>query len=140
MLTELRWQKEQELMQSVFPQFKPYARCSLGGCESQVDPVSAWELAEVSGTCPFFGFEGHLKGCRTGRAYRVVLEAEPASYPQCPPNVYLEPMVGHCWIGVSSRRSLCVTRAWRPAQSTFANTLLVVVKYLEEHDGQPDAV
>jgi ubiquitin-protein ligase len=139
MLTELRWQKEVELMSGVFPQFKPYARCSVDGRECQVDPASACELSE-KGTSPFFGFQGRLKGVKSGRVYRVVLEAEPQKYPQCPPNVYLDPMVGHCWIGVSSRRSLCVTRAWRPAQSTFANTLLVVVKYLEEHDGQPDLI
>lgn len=139
MLTELRWHKERELMRSVFPQFQPYARCSVGGLENQVDATFACGILDL-GTSPTFGFEGRLKGPKTGRVYRVVLEAEPNTYPQCPPNVYLDPMVGHCWIGVSSRRTLCVTRSWRPAQSTFANTLLVVVKYLEEHDGQPDAV
>ena len=139
MLTELRWQKELELMRSVFPQFRPYARCSAGGMDTRVDPASACNLAEM-GTTPAFGFEGRLIGPVSRRLYRVVLEAEPSTYPQCPPNVYLDPMVGHCWIGVSSKRTLCVTRTWRPAQSTFANTLLVVVKYLDEHDGQPDAM
>lgn len=38
MLTVLRWQKEQELMQSVFPGFKPFVRGAV------------------------FGFHGRLKG------------------------------------------------------------------------------
>lgn len=28
-------------------------------------------------------------------------------------------------------------REWRPARSTFANTLLALIKYLGEHDPQP---
>ena len=137
MLTELRWRKERELMQDVFPQFKPYSRRAVTGFESEVGFLSEWERDE-SGRRSVFGFEGCLKGSKTGRSYRVVMEAEPEAYPQCPPNVTIDPAVGSCWIGASDRRNLCVTRTWQPAQSTFANTLLVVIKYLEEHDGQPD--
>ncbi len=112
MLTDLRWQKERELMQSVFPQFKPFVRR------------------------PAFGFEGWLKGSKSGRVYRVVLEGDEATYPQSPPDVRMEPNVGHHWLG-QERRRLCVYGKWRAATSTFANMLLAAVKYLEEHDGQP---
>ncbi len=139
MLTEMRWQKERELMHNVFPQFNPYARWLDRGGEEHASPASAWELTDASGAS-VFGFEGCLKGRKSGRVYRVVLEAHPQTYPQYPPYVFLDPAVGSCWIHVSSRRALCVTRDWRPARSTFANTLLVVIKYLEEHDGEPDAV
>jgi hypothetical protein len=112
MLTEVRWQKEQQLMQSVFPQFKPFTRGAGFG----------------------FGFEGYLKGPRSGR-YRVLLEADEVTYPQCPPNVRMDPQVGEHWIEHGGQRVLCATRNWQPARSTFANTLLAVVKYLDEHDG-----
>ena len=111
MLTEVRWQKEQELMQSVFPQFKAFTQESC------------------------FGFEGRLKGQRSGRFYHVVLEGRQASYPQCAPSVRMTPSVGPYWIGEGERQKLCVIREWQPARSTFANTLLVVVKFLDENDG-----
>jgi len=113
MLTEARWLKEQELMRSVFPQFMPFMRRSS------------------------FGFEGHLKGSRSGQRYRVVLEADQRSYPQCPPNIHMEPRIGHHWLG-DRRANLCVIKTWYAARSTFANTLLAAVKYLEEHDGVPE--
>lgn len=112
MLTEVRWQKEQELMRSVFPQFKAFLNH------------------------PDFGFEGYLKGPKSGRLYRVVLQADSASYPQSPPNVGMSPRVGEHWIDHRGRRALCMTRNWQPARSTFANTLLALVKYLGEHDGE----
>jgi hypothetical protein len=111
MLTEARWQKEQELMQSVFPQFKPFTRHTE------------------------FGFEGFLKGPRSGRLYRVILEADQATYPQWPPNVCMDPKVGDHWVEHRGSRALCVVRDWQAARSTFANTILAVVKYLHEHDG-----
>lgn len=111
MLTDVRWQKEQELMRSVFPQFKPF----LNGRE--------------------FGFEGRLKGPRTGQVYCILLEADRTSYPQLPPNVSMKPRIGDHWIERKGRRALCVIREWQPARSTFANTLLTVLKFLHEHDG-----
>jgi ubiquitin-protein ligase len=111
MLTDVRWQKERELMQDVFPQFQPFVEQAT------------------------FGFEGYLKGPRTGRFYEVVLEADQTTYPQCPPNVRMKPIVGEHWIESRGRRALCVTRNWQPARSTFANTLLAVIRYLDEHDG-----
>jgi hypothetical protein len=113
MLTETRWQKEQELMQSVFPEFRPFTRGSR------------------------FGFEGYLKGPRSSQIYGVTLEADQGTYPQLPPSVCMQPRVGIHWIGEDERRSLCMEREWRPARSTFANTLLALIRYLDEHDPQP---
>ena len=114
MLTEARWQKERELMQSTFPEFEPFTR-------------------DAS-----FGFEGHLKGARSGRCYRVILEAEQDKYPQVPPNVFMDPRIGVFWIGPEDHRRLCMQKEWRPARSTFANTLLGVVRFLDEFDRAPD--
>ena len=50
MLTDSRWQKEQELMRGTFPEFAPFMTKSR------------------------FGFEGYIRGCKSGRVYRVVLE------------------------------------------------------------------
>jgi len=111
MLTELRWEKEQALMRGVFPDFQAFNRDSC------------------------FGFQGCLKGKKSGRVYQVVLEAEQATYPQYAPHVRMEPNLGHYWIGEGLARRLCVTRDWQPARSTFANTLLVAIKFLEELDG-----
>ncbi len=110
MLTETRWQKEQELMRSVFPEFIPFTRGSR------------------------FGFEGCLKGPRSNQVYRVTIEAEEAIYPQAPPMVRMVPRIGIHWIGEGDRRRLCVQKEWRPARSTFANTLLALVRYLDEQD------
>lgn len=111
MLTENRWQKEQELMQSVFPQFIPFSNHS------------------------GFGFAGHLRGVRSGQLYRVALEADPLTYPQCPPDVRMTPRIGDHWVDHRGRRTLCVVRDWQPARSTFANTVLAVLRYLDEYDG-----
>lgn len=111
MLTDVRWQKEQELMRSVFPQFKPFTRRG------------------------DFGFEGHLRGPRTGQVYSVLLEADHRTYPQLPPNVCMRPRIGNHWIDRNGRRALCVLRQWQPARSTFANTVLAVLRFLDDHDG-----
>jgi len=89
MLTEARWQKEQELMRSAFPEFAPFMQNSK------------------------FGFEGHLK------------------------SVFMNPRLGMCWIGADDRRRLCMQKEWRPARSTFANTLLGVIRFLDEFDPAP---
>jgi hypothetical protein len=112
MLTEIRWEKEQELMRSVFPEFQPFRR-------------------EAG-----FGFSGRLRGQKSGRTYRIVLEAAEASYPQIAPRVRMYPRLGIHWIGDRERR-LCMEREWRPARSTFANTLLAVIRYIDEHDEEP---
>lgn len=113
MLTENRWQKEQELMRSVFPEFIPFS--------------------ENDG----FGFAGCLKGHKSGIVYHVTIEAAHTTYPQCPPSVFMEPRIGTCWIGTEGHRKLCMDREWRPARSTFANTLLAVIRYLDEFDREP---
>ena len=113
MLTETRWQKEQELMHSTFPEFTPFTKSER------------------------FGFEGYLKGSKSGNPYRVTLEADQKSYPQCPPSVFMNPRIGMFWIGAEDRRRLCMQKEWRPARSTFANTLLAVIRFLDEFDPDP---
>ncbi|HUB34186.1 MAG TPA: hypothetical protein VMA31_14190 [Bryobacteraceae bacterium] len=113
MLTETRWQKEQELIREIFPEFRPFTSGSR------------------------FGFEGYLRGPRSGTVYRVTMEGEQSAYPQWPPRVDIEPRIGIHWIGDGDRRRLCMEREWRPARSTFANTLLAVLRYLNEEDPQP---
>ncbi len=113
MLTDARWQKEQELMRSVFPEFTPFTRGAR------------------------FGFEGYLKGARSGQIYGVTIEADHATYPQLPPRVGMQPRIGIHWIGDGDHRRLCMEREWRPARSTFANTLLALIRYLDEHDPEP---
>lgn len=112
MLTEPRWLKEQELMRSVFPEFTPFRK-----------PKG-------------FGFEGYLKGHKSGHRYHIRLQADQTTYPQCPPAVFMHPRIGMYWIGAQNRRQLCMQKEWRPARSTFANTLLGVIRYLDEFDPQ----
>ena len=116
MLTETRWQKERELMQCTFPEFTPFTKNDR------------------------FGFVGYLKGSRSGTLYRVILEGEQRAYPQCPPSVFMDPRIGMYWIGADDRRRLCMQKDWRPARSTFANTLLGVVRFLDEFDPDPGSV
>lgn len=113
MLTETRWQKEQELMHSAFPEFTRFTKSDR------------------------FGFEGYLKGSRSGDLYHVILEADQENYPQCPPSVFMDPRIGLYWIGAGDRRKLCIEKEWRPARSTFANTLLAVIRFLDEFDPEP---
>lgn len=113
MLTEARWRKEQELMHSTFPEFDPFTRSDT------------------------FGFEGYLKGARSEKFYRVVLEANQRTYPQYPPSVFMNPRIGMYWIGADDRRRLCMEKEWRPARSTFANTLLAVIRFLDQFDPAP---
>ena len=113
MLTETRWQKEQELMNSTFPEFTPFTHNDR------------------------FGFEGYLKGYKSRNLYHVVLEGEQKAYPQCPPSVFMNPRIGICWIGADDRRRLCMQKEWSPARSTFANTLLGVIRFLDEFDPDP---
>lgn len=98
-------------MQDVFPQFKPFAN-NHG-----------------------FGFEGQLAGPRSGQLYQVRIEADETTYPQWPPNVSMAPKVGDHWVEHRGKRVLCAVRDWQPARCSFANTVLMVVRYLHEHDG-----
>jgi ubiquitin-protein ligase len=98
-------------MQGVFPNFKPFAKDHR------------------------FGFSGYLAGPRSGQLYQVRIEADEMTYPQWPPNVSMSPMVGDNWVEHRGQRVLCAVRDWQAARSTFANTVLVVIRYLNEHDG-----
>ena len=120
MLTVVRWEKELELMQYNFPKFAWFA-----------DP-------------PNFGFQGYLRGRRSGRLYEVVLEADERFYPAHKPAVYLNPPVGPHWIrpdhygwknGRRDLPQLCVPGdIWIPKLDNFGSWLLRVIEYLEKHD------
>ena len=121
MLTENRWRMERELMQYNFPEFTWFA-----------DP-------------PHFGFQGRLKGRRTGRLYEVVLEADERFYPQHKPAVYMNPTLGTHWVrpehygwknGRRNLPQLCVPGdIWTPARDSFGSWLLRTIEYLEKHNG-----
>jgi hypothetical protein len=94
---------------------------------------------------PRFGFQGYLKGERTRRLYEVVLETYENEYPSVAPVVFMNPRVGSYWYNGNGIHGvdryyqdpiLCVIKAWNPALSSFANTLLAVIKYLHEWDGR----
>ncbi len=110
MLTEARWRREQELMRSVFPEFQPFL------------------------LSPRFGFEGRLTGPRSQRVYRVILEGNEKTYPQYPPDIRMDPEIEHHWIRDAAKARLCVAQNWAPSRSTFANRLLVALRYLREFD------
>ncbi len=85
-----------------------------------------------------FGFQGYLRGPRTGRLYQVVLESSEYIYPQCEPSIYINPQIGSKWRVSRFGRSepeLCVIKDWSPALGTFASTLRAAIKYLNEFDG-----
>jgi hypothetical protein len=46
----------------------------------------------------------------------------------------MNPGIGEHWIEHRGSQALCALRDWRPATSTFANTVLMVVRFLAEHD------
>ena len=109
MLTQKRWGKELQLMRDVFPQFGPFA------------------------APPKFGFQGRLRGKRTGRLYEVVLEADERVYPQEPVAIYMNPRIGHHWIADGR---MCVEgQQWIPARDNFGSWLLRTIEYLEINHG-----
>ena len=120
MLTEKRWEKEKQLILQEFPQF---------------DPIEE---------APYFGFQGHLEGKRSGTLYEVVIEGDERLYPAYKPAIYINPQMGPHWVmpelyGWSGRRKepqLCAdyVNLWKPATSSFANVLLRVIGYLGEWD------
>lgn len=112
MITESRWGVECELMANVFPEFTPYSRRGV------------------------IGFRGKLQGPRTGQLYEVVIQATIVTYPEEQPAVYIDPHPEpHHWLqDGKGGQKLCVQRTWKPAKSTFANTLLVTVRYIRDFD------
>jgi len=108
-----RWEGEIRVMRKVFPHCKPYA---VPGREA--------------------GFYGHFVGPRTRRLYRVVVRSTIGDYPANEPAVYMEPHAeNHHWIGDNR---LCYQRkghVWNPSEDTFAQALLLAVKYIRQFDG-----
>src|SRR5438309_1287177 len=110
MLTAPRWEAECRLMHHNFPQFEPFA---VRGIEA--------------------GFDGRLVGPRTGTVYRVTIKTPIAQYPGKEPGVYMDPHPeSHHWI---HDNRLCYQReghTWNAAEDTFAQALVLAVKYIAE--------
>ena len=93
---------------------------------------------------PYFGFQGHIEGKRSGTLYEVVLEGDERFYPEFKPAIYLEPKLGphwvdpklYGWVGRPNELQLCANyvNMWQPALSNFTNVLLRVIDYLDEWD------
>ncbi len=113
MLKRPRWEAEIELMRGILPQFEPFA----------VPGVEA-------------GFYGCLIGPRTRIPYEVTVRSRIADYPEKEPGVYMNPHPErHHWI---SDNRLCYQRqghVWNSAEDTFAQALVLAVKYIAEFDG-----
>ena len=119
MSTQARLDEEQSIMQRYFPTFSFFVT--------------------RSGS---IGFLGHLRGTQSGRVYQVIIKAKTDSYPEVEPAVYMYPHAeGHHWLAFDEeeRRNggkLCYMRSegvWTP-RNTFANCLLMAIKYLKEFD------
>jgi hypothetical protein len=114
MLTKPRWEAEVRLMQNVLPSF-----------EAVAEP-GRWA-----------GFQGWFQGPRTGRMYRVTIRGSVERYPNEEPAVYIHPRPEpHHWIHDGR---LCYQReghSWKPAEDTFAQALMIAVKYVNEFDGR----
>lgn len=111
MVSHARWEAECLLMKNVFRPFIPFA------------------------TNGVIGFRGKLAGKRTGRIYAVIIQAGVHTYPAYEPAVYMNPHPEpHHWINDGR---LCYRRdgrVWNPDRGTFANTLLIASKYVNEFD------
>lgn len=114
MLTRPRWEAEVRLMRNVFPEFEPFAE------------PEQWA-----------GFQGWLRGKRTGRLYTLTIRASIGKYPNEEPAVYMDPRPEpHHWI---QDGRLCYRRdgrGWNPAQDTFAQAVVIAAKYVDEFDGR----
>lgn len=111
MVSQARWEAECRLMKNVFPQFRPFSADGL------------------------IGFRGRLKGKRTGRVYDITIQASVHTYAAYEPAVYMAPHPEpHHWI---NDNRLCYQRngrVWNPDRGTFANTLLIAARYMDEFD------
>ena len=85
---------------------------------------------------PKFGFQGMFT-VRAGRVrmivYEIVIEADENTYPSAPPAIYINPPIHRDFGNMLFDGQLCKQKNWNPARSTFANTVLDVIKYLKEH-------
>jgi hypothetical protein len=113
MMTTPRWHAEVRKMRSLFPHVKPYA---IPGRDA--------------------GFRGCFAGPRTRVSYVVMVNSRIADYPENEPGVYIHPHPEpHHWYRDDR---LCYQRkehVWNPAEDTFAQALLLAVKYIAEFDG-----
>jgi len=107
-LSKARWEAECKLMAGLFPDFKPYVEESL------------------------VGFRGHLQGPRSGRPYSVVLRAATTEYPLLVPTVFIHPRPEPQYHEADGQLSFLLK--WNPARGSFARTLLVAFRYLQEFD------
>ncbi len=116
-MTESRWLAEIEFVKQNFPEFTPFVT--------------------QSGSV---GFAGTLKGRR--RVYQVLIKAAASSYPAVEPKTYMDPKPEqHHWIPQDNtpmdKRHLCYIREskkWDPARSSFANCILIAVRYINAFD------
>jgi hypothetical protein len=109
-----RWEAEIGLMRSKFATFEPFA---------------------VPGSVA--GFHGYLVGPRTGVMYHIMIRTRISDYPEKEPGVYIDPHPEpHHWI-LDNR--LCYQRqghVWNAAEDSFAQALMLAVKYIAEFDGR----
>jgi len=106
-INNVRYAMEWQLMRSAFPEFRAFSRP------------------------PQFGWEGFLRGKRSGRLFGVMLTSTESSYPAHRPKVFISPRFGGNWLGDGS---LCIDgylSPWNPGLDSFANTLLRVIEYME---------
>jgi hypothetical protein len=111
-MTEQRWIAEIELVKKYCSHFTPF--------ETKSGMV---------------GFAGVIRGRR--RNYQVLIKVSAAAYPATEPKTYMDPHPeGHHWILSSGEPYLCYHRdkRWNPAKSTFANCILIGVKYVAAFD------
>ena len=86
------------------------------------------------------GFAGQMVGQRSRRLYQVVIKVPANRYPAEEPKTYIEPRPeSHHWIPLSipfEQRHLCYNRdlQWNGAKNSFANCILIVLRYLNDFD------
>ena len=116
MMQESRWTAEVAIMNKYFPQF------------------AAFKTNNGS-----VGFNGLIRGPRTGREYTLIVKVPAQIYPEREPAVYIQPRVGlgHWQIdGVNHDPNgrLSFSMPWVPQRSSFANCVLCAIQFLEEFD------
>jgi hypothetical protein len=106
-INKLRYAMEWQHMRNTFPEFRAFSRP------------------------PQFGWEGYLRGKKTGQLYAVLLTSTESTYPASRPKVFITPRFGGNWL---VDRSLCIETPWDAAFHSFANTLLRVIEYMEKNN------
>ena len=69
----------------------------------------------------YCGFVGYIN------RHRVQVQAPVRDYPAVEPKLYIEGATAHTY----ADGSICSHRVWRPERSTFANCILIAMKYAE---------